>query len=349
MTSGSDWLSYHVFFTRDRHRVLMEFVLPLVRSLYAACDVESFFFIHYPEGGLHVRLRLLPVAGRRESVVARFSAASAPFLGGPGAPVAPVDGEGAADAFRLKVVEVPFEPETERYGGEEFLAHSLEFFCVSSVVALEFASSHGRRPRASQLSQAFRILSEQALGLADGVQEFLALAGYLSFRWEGELGELAVRGDRVFAQRRDALCAAIGALMRSFSQTSRSGTAGANPDFSYPDAAGLLCSATRTAGDVARRNLGISQMHMTANRLALDNREEIYLARLLWLSASAVAEADPKLWNDLETRYRTRPSTPISRGEVAAFWPVVRRQFLGRLIGLGDVTDEVLGSAGRGA
>ncbi len=71
--------------------------------MYAAGELDSFFFIHYPEGGLHVRLRLLPRAGRQNAVTDRVYAAHAGSM------------ENSAEPLRLEIFEVPFEPETERY------------------------------------------------------------------------------------------------------------------------------------------------------------------------------------------------------------------------------------------
>ncbi len=316
LDASASWLSFHIFFPNDHHRVLTTFVFPLIRSMYAAGELDSFFFIHYPEGGLHVRLRLLPRAGRQNAVTDRVYAAHAGSM------------ENSAEPLRLEIFEVPFEPETERYGGRELLSHSLDFFCISSVIALEFSLSHGLQSRTNQLSRAFRLLGQQALGLAGCVEEFLRLAGYMSFRWDEDPGGLQARGDRVFEQRREDFVAAMRALVWSFNRSSDLGSSDGRWGVTFAEAAILLSSATQTANASTRQSIGISQMHMTANRLALDNHEEAYIARLLWRAASELASSDQNLWHDLQTRYGLLPAKEMIS---MVPWPEVRQQYLSRL------------------
>ena len=334
ITSGSAWLSYHAFFKQNRLRVLKKFILPLIQSLIIAEEIDRFFFIHYPEGGLHVRLRLFPNSGCRDAVAGRVFAMV----------------EGLAEAEGdpwLDVMEVPFEPEVERYGGSELLAHSLEFFCISSVVALEFACSQGGQPRTAQLSRAFRLLGYQALGSASCAEEFLELAGYMAFRWEDQdLSEFATRGDQFFERRREDLCSAMEALpgpsFKSFPRLPLD----VGCEISYAHAASILSLVMGGAGDRVRRSIGVSQMHMTANRLALDNHEEVYLARLLWRSATELSRSNPKFWSDLKNLYRSRE--PLREGDVVP-WREVRRQYIDRLSRLGSAQyGEESGSVGRG-
>jgi hypothetical protein len=250
------------------------------------------------------------------AVEARVRDASGAYTGDGGEPV------------QLKILEVPFEREIERYGGQQFLPHSLEFFCISSVIALEFFLSHGFHPRAKQLSKAFQLLGQQALGLANCVDEFLSLAGYMSFRWDDDSDGSVARGDRVFEQRPQDFVATMGALVRSFNQSSIPNMSDGGLEITFAGAASLLSSATRTAVSSARRSIGISQMHMTANRLALDNHEESYLARLLWRAASGMAASDQDLWQGLRARYDLQ----CTEGESVIFpWAEVRQQYLGRL------------------
>jgi len=320
MTDGSplalsgNWLSYHVFCERERLRVLNNFVLPLLRGLFGTGELESFFFIHYPEGGLHFRLRLLPRASSARTVAASVWEAAGAYTGDDGEPA------------HLQILEVPFELETERYGGQQLLPHSLEFFCVSSVVALEFFLSHGFQPRSRQLSRSFRLLGQQALGLANCVDEFLSLAGYMSFRWDEDSDGSAARGDRVFEQRPQDFLAAMGDLVRSFNQSSIPSRSDGCA-ITFTGAASLLSAATDAAALNVRRSIGISQMHMTSNRLALDNHEESYLARLLWRAARELAESDQDRWQGLQARYDMQ----CADERLVLPWTEVRQQYLGRL------------------
>jgi hypothetical protein len=162
--------------------------------------------------------------------------------------------------------------------------------------------------------------------LADCIDEFLSLAGYMSFRWNEDPGGIQARGDRVFEQRCEDFVAAMRTLVWSFNRSSISSDG--RLEGTFADAASLLSSATRTANARTRQSIGISQMHMTANRLALEINEESYLARLLWRAASELASSDQNLWHDLQTRYDLLSA---KGGNAVLLLPEVRQQYISRL------------------
>ena len=47
---------------------------------------------------------------------------------------------------------------------------------------------------------------------------------------------------------------------------------------------------------VARRSIGVSQMHMTANRLGLENADEAYLTRLLTRACESLPSSCSSTW-----------------------------------------------------
>jgi thiopeptide-type bacteriocin biosynthesis protein len=59
----SYWVSAHIFYHEPLDPLLTGLVGPLVDELAAAGLVEDYFFLRYWDGGNHLRLRLLPVAG----------------------------------------------------------------------------------------------------------------------------------------------------------------------------------------------------------------------------------------------------------------------------------------------
>src|SRR5262249_527220 len=70
------------------------------------------------------------------------------------------------NSFRI----FPFQPEIDRYGGEELMPHSLDFFCVSSLAALDLLQSCGAWNRSRLLAEAARLLFAQAVGFAGSLE-----------------------------------------------------------------------------------------------------------------------------------------------------------------------------------
>src|SRR5579885_145822 len=115
MVPGSEWLSFHLAHAPGNgDRLLVDRVRPAVRALWQEKRLAGFFFLRHFLGGPHLRLRLRPSPGQREAV-----------------------GERIADELAdLPLVEVPFEPELDRYGGPERIGTSLDFFALQSARAL---------------------------------------------------------------------------------------------------------------------------------------------------------------------------------------------------------------------
>ena len=148
------WLSFHItYHSGSRDHLLVDLVRPLLRGLLRDGGIDRAFFIRYSLGGPHVRLRLRPVAGSAAEVreIVRRQAES--FLRAHPSPAAMPEEEvqrlnelnrsrdaGEPDDEVLPdntVLEVPFRPETQRYGGLDLLPRSLDFFALSSVRALQ--------------------------------------------------------------------------------------------------------------------------------------------------------------------------------------------------------------------
>lgn len=142
MTSRVDsvWLSGHVGFEGTIHsaacdRVLLDHVAPCVQRLIGQRRVRRFFFIRYSEDGPHVRLRLeVPSTATRgvRRDLARATAHAPPGAG-------------------LSLTWIPYEPETERYGGRWGVHVSEDVFQLSSEVCLELL----RRPGGTETETRF--------------------------------------------------------------------------------------------------------------------------------------------------------------------------------------------------
>ena len=81
METDRPWFSLHIAYHQGHmDRLLVEHVLPSVKSLLQAGWIESFFFVRYSFGGPHLRLRLLPSPGRKEETRSTVAREAADFL-----------------------------------------------------------------------------------------------------------------------------------------------------------------------------------------------------------------------------------------------------------------------------
>lgn len=268
------WVSFHAFCPTDRDALLMQVVRPVVAGLRAEGIADRFFFIRYPEGGEHVRLRLR-IAAEIETAPAADRAfallrASCTELSRtrPGAP-----------AERIEVVPAIFELEIDRYGGPRFFPCALSFFALSSMDALQFVAQWGREPRARQLIEILMRLARQAIGMARTVAELRGLADYV-VQWRPRMASIVARADQMFERRGPELTRRIREVfVAAAAATATAGPPG-TPEAHVVHARCLAAALDGLEGEVRWRALG-SQMHMAANRLGLNNPEESYLSGIL--------------------------------------------------------------------
>jgi hypothetical protein len=250
--------------------------------------IRRFFWIRYNLGGPHVRLRLEVEPAHARAAAARVHAdAEAFFRRAPSTATQPDDvvrrrnrGIVPSDRFAAgqedvvfadhSVAELPVQLEVDRYGGAAVLEHSLGFFALSSAVALGFVAAHRHLPAAERLAGAVRMLVRQARGYADDGAELVRLLGY-ALPPAGRQSPYVAAADAAFATQGDALRRVLRSELDS------------DPLPELALGARDLSSALR--GCARREAIGASHLHMTANRLGLTNREEIYLSRLMVLAA----------------------------------------------------------------
>jgi thiopeptide-type bacteriocin biosynthesis protein len=329
------WRSYQLYYHEDLNRPLLHFVRPILAKLLCEGSIDSFFFVRFGLGGPHLRLRLRARPGCIARVADEVRSAAARFL-------ADTPSTRTLDPARIEaqtaailasdtheddrtvypdnsLVVRPYRPEVERYGGPRLLAASLDLFAVSSVAALEFAHRHTGTPRATLLATAFRLLLRQALGLCVTEDELMSHLAYGLDGWAAVSPAILAKGDQVYQSQRRVFA-------DLFQREARAASA-PPPDLPSAPAADLLTQAARAlsrairgAPSARRRIVGVSHLHMTANRLGLINAEEAYLCRLLsrtaedlfgsstvdraallapWRSPNGAATATPRSARDL--------------------------------------------------
>lgn len=306
------WPAWHLFHDEDLDGLLWEVARPLIRQLLAEGLADSFFFIRYPEGGNHIRLRLHcapgqppgPLEQRTEALLAPLTAAWKPRPSTRSPAPAP-----------LSVRRAPFEPELERYGGQALLPLSLDFFTLSSVDALRFVEQWGGQPRSRQLPETLRRLLAQALGLARDWPEALGLLDYFAGR-KPEMQAILARADQAFEARQEPLVLTFRNHLQGWlEQGPALPVPPVPPSHLLAEAGRALAAALTELAPAARETVKASQMHMTANRLGLLNAEESYLTRLMCRCAEAVEAREPQLVRDVDAWLRGRhlPERPAER------------------------------------
>jgi Lantibiotic biosynthesis dehydratase C-term len=323
MERSHEWRSYHLFYHADRNRLLMDLVLPAVSTLLDQEIIDRFFFIRYGLGGPHVRLRTRVCSGREnEALLLLSSMAEEHFARRPS--TTPLSEEAIRQTNQALLAGDPQEEEdavypdnslrvfpasfeVQRYGGPELLEHSLDFFAFSSVQSLLFLAERGEEPWARQLPQVFRLLARQAWGLAGDVEELLAFLEFPMPAWRAPMAAFLARGDEIFEQR-------PGFFVRLLAEEIEE-TAAPTPGTlaAFAAAARGLAWEIREADAAARRRIATSQMHMTANRLGLKNREEAYLSRLMWRAGCELLQAEGNSGDRLRGLLAARAEPPPGR------------------------------------
>jgi hypothetical protein len=292
------WISCHLYYHEDLNRVSTGFVQPVVLALLEAARIDAFFFVRYSLGGPHLRLRLRPLPGCKDEVLAAAQSFARGFL----------DRTPSTKSLDEEVVRRttesilafhpnetdntiypdnslairPFRPEVQRYGGPQRLQASLDFFVLSSVTAIEFLEQHGDVPRSAQLEHALCLLLQQAIGFAADETELLNLLRYGMDSWSGGgPPKVLEKADRVFGLQKEAFLQLFRmSLEKVLSLLENSEIASTAVDFLVLGAA-RLSAAISSADLPTRARIGGSQLHMTATRLGIGNAEEVYISRLL--------------------------------------------------------------------
>lgn len=301
------WMAWHLFHEEDLEGVLWEVVRPTVRELREQGLIDSFFFIRYPEGGNHVRLRLrCAPRPEPEEVERRAGEVLTSFAGR----WRPKPSARAGASTPLTPRRFPFEPEVERYGGEALLPLSVDFFTLSSVDALRFVGGWSHQPRSRQLTDIMRRLLGQALGLARDWPEALSLLDYFAGRQQ-EMKPILARADQTFEANQEALAGAFRDHVRGWMEQGALVRESPVPEpLLLAEASRCLAAALGELEPAARESVKASQMHMTANRLGLLNAEESYLTRLLCRCAGALEAREPLLLRTLDEWLRARQPPP---------------------------------------
>lgn len=287
---GRSWGSWHLYEIGpdDYLRIVSTVVPPVVKELSARSLIDCFFFIRYAdERGCHLRLRCRVCDGGSDTGPKLIRAVC-----------------GMAAKRGLTIPPRPFELEVERYGGLDYLPLSLEFFCLSSIAALNWFKRYADEPRPRQLPALMGLLTSQAVALARSLDELTMLLDYFA-GWRERMQVTIQRGNRIFESQSEQLIMLLRLHIEATLSTAASQEA-------LIEGARALSTATLGLESKARKEIFLSQMHMTANRLGLRNTEESYVTQILRRALNELVRRDSSYAQDLDARLaRQQPTSRL--------------------------------------
>lgn len=300
------WRAIHLYYHEDVERPLGELLRPLVAGLWRRGSIERFFFVRFPLGGPHLRLRCL--AGS-DLWLGELGDALDRYLRDRPSTVLLSEAEILRESeaiLRCDANETDgrirpdnswseelFVPEVERYGGPERFAASLDYFTLSSVQALAFLQTVGGAARSTRWPAVATLLLRQAWGFAAWPEEIASRLDYAVESWGEPLRGVLERADTTYAAQGESFRRLAETELRR--SLAAAGEGDRDPLSGTLGARCLAATLDSAPPDVRRRVLG-SHLHMSANRLGLKNPEEVFLCRLLGRAVRDSAANDPDLW-----------------------------------------------------
>jgi hypothetical protein len=315
---STDWFAMHIHLSDGvlSTRFLVEWMYPRIKSLLTDRQATSWFFIRYWDGGPHLRVRLKGIADEQRKALLMQTSNAVRQWCSPTPPSretyyrahnfdgAPVDIDKLAWREEGAVMQMPYEPEFQRYGGNQAMEVNEQLFALTSTLAIKlFCVSTG--DFTARLSQSFSLMPVFALAFnQDPAALATFFAGYADY-WSGYSAQTAT----VPAQHgtsQAALPAQVDLLRRqiiaSRSDTEsgvrtpqallHAGVASAIRRFLDLYAEGRLVLPfdgqpvrDRETFEIAVGNMLASQIHMFNNRLGLVPAQEMILARALAVAA----------------------------------------------------------------
>lgn len=324
--AGDGWHGFHLVYHADREPLLRGCVAPLAAGLLRDGLATRFFVIQYLLGGPHLRLRVQCGPADAPAVHARVHEAAAEFFSrAPSADTQPDEkvhrqnrGVIPSDPFASaaddvvwpdnSVVVQPVNFEVERYGGPALYGHSVDLFGLSTLEAIRFANANAGVPEGRRTAARARVLLRQAWGHAQDADDFAVFADYGVRMFGKPLAALLPVADAAFERSRSGMVALVRAELAAMAGTERPGT--------LAEGARALAQAVCGVAEEPRRFIGISQLHMTANRLGMRNPDEVYLCRMLSRAAEAVRAEHPDDWRaawDAHRRWSRLPGVSLDR------------------------------------
>ncbi|HEY8956163.1 thiopeptide-type bacteriocin biosynthesis protein [Chitinophaga sp.] len=282
-TTGN-WISIHVGIEGDMNIFLENILMPLLEGITDKYD--RYFFIRYFDPSPHIRIRILPAEGINFDVLATEVAGSLHHT---------MRGNSEQQGFSLlSITNVEYEPEVERYGGPVAIGIAERHFMMSSNLVLSLLRSQDNWVYADSLGSAIRIHLAflQTINLSTEVKTALVskvhegwLAHFLYLCPGVEREVILTAFNKAYEKQRDVLMANMGVLSAASDMDLRE-----EPLFWMAGWVEHIKIVDRQLSDLFSEEeekeemiAGIyeSYMHMTNNRLGINNIDESFIAYIL--------------------------------------------------------------------
>lgn len=313
MMEGTEWWAVHVFLfdPAASEACLLDDIMPCVRELIAQGKVSSWFFVRYWEGGPHLRIRLAGISPDEQARVLRQIAVHAaqrrsgiamsraeyygqhPFDGEPvSIDALPWYGDGQA-------VDIPYVPETIRYGGPEAMALSEDVFRVSSTLAVNLIGAT-RYDFDKRMGAALMLMVAAAAVAGPGAVSMATFCDHYAAMWAQHSAHSRLAAGSVLPPPVPAHRAAVASVLAgqplstAFAQRWHETLRAFREALLRLGREGRLISPMdgAPADTPARIDHAVvailwSQLHMLNNRLAVLPAQEVVLARMVAAAARA--------------------------------------------------------------
>lgn len=309
--SEKKWLAAHLYYGEPWQPLLVNGIKPLVENILEQGLADNFFFIRYWERGPHIRLRFLTDESRKTVLEPKLVAWFREYIAAhPSQRNFPEPAKGPPLYPNNSIHFIPYQPETERYGGPAGLSVSEKQFEASSHTTLAVLAGSGEWNYDRALGSAIQL----HLGFAHAVGMDLVESGaffqathasyratFLAAYAEGERESLTRAFQDMFDQQSDVLVPFCRSLWNGLANGAEFDQvwfdswlrhmAALYRELQAFDQAGRLSFTwkwpkTAPAGAVSEEQKSLwrlftSYIHMTNNRLGILNQDEAYLAFLL--------------------------------------------------------------------
>ncbi|MBC7775338.1 MAG: hypothetical protein H7246_07865 [Phycisphaerae bacterium] len=261
------WLSIHLYPLENQEVFLVRGLRPFLQQhIWSKRGTRAFFIRYQDERGPHIRLRMRGEESWMEETLRPAFIASQ-------------EGRGEWE-------EVPYTPETERFGGEEALGLAEEYFHLSSRVVLDRLARE-QQTYGDSMFDALRMHTITAHAAGMNQKETAHYFTQLSEQWlplffkaeaapdNDFLAEIKAGFEKSFAPQKEDLRATLLELWKALEKEKF--------DKKQPEWARWALGnqmILKALGSNLDRALP-SLLHLTNNRLGLNNQDEVYLNYIL--------------------------------------------------------------------
>lgn len=239
-----NWIAAHIFYTGDLNLLITGLIAPFIQQYKHLLNPEApYFFIRYPEGGDHIRFRMNTVHQDEIKRKLHFN--------------------------NLRISYLPYEPEEERYADIQLAE---QHFAVSSQVILEWLCAKRGTPNVQAIQLHLLLLLSTGRSFA----ALLSLCEYFINDWL-QIFRIADMKDK-FSIAFDSQKQVLFQATLEFWNNARINNI--SPSLLYYLNRNIEIMSAYNAGRYTPQQLTIaisSMMHMTHNRLGIENAEEAYI------------------------------------------------------------------------